>query len=81
MDEVRCKLKDCLNYEKVGRIGVCSDYVPTMISKLKPNDVNCPYYSDSLDGGLRWLQLQGGMVNAVRNKNKKEKVEKLMPFE
>ncbi|MFW6219601.1 MAG: hypothetical protein ACOC33_02030 [bacterium] len=81
MGDIKCKLNDCLNYEKKGRIGVCSNYVPPMISKLRPNNIECPFYSTSIEDGMNWLRLQGGMVEAIKNKDKKQKKIKILPFE
>ncbi len=79
MDDIKCNIKDCLCYEKKGRSGVCSDYVPPMIPKLKPNSKECPFYCTSIEEGLKWLRM--GKMEAVKNKDKKIKKGKLTPFE
>lgn len=73
MKQTKCKLKQCLNYEKQGRTGYCFiNIVPTLIKQLQPNDIKCPFFGTSFEEELKWLRQQGGMINVIMHQKGKK---------
>ena len=70
MSEVKCKLKACICYEKIGRTGYCYQDVPTIVKQLKPNDTSCYYYATSQEDELKWLKKNGGVMNLIKTTQK-----------
>ena len=76
MKVIRCKLKQCLNYEKEGRMGICQDPVPSIIKELIPNKKTCPHYTDDYEADILWVKRQGGIMNLIKT-TKKERTKRL----
>lgn len=69
---VKCKLKQCLNCEK----GVCEPGPITILKKVTPNTIKCPYFDDDFDKSWEAFKKAGGVLGAIlRSKGKKTEEE------
>lgn len=79
---VRCKLRQCLNYEKSGRVGTCGCIVPTILKATKPDSVNCQFYDDDFWKTYNEMKSHGGLHKVILHANNKrtdEEIKKSKP--
>lgn len=67
----KCKLKNCLLNEKEGTTNCCSQIVPSIVKKLKPDNPACEFYSTDLEKEKEWLKTKGGLLGLIMSSSKK----------
>lgn len=58
---IKCKLSTCLNCEKKK----CTLFVPSIIRRIIPNSIKCPYFDDDFEKTIKEYKARGGTIGAV----------------
>ncbi len=61
MERVKCNQKACLNYEKIGRTGMCGHFIPPILDKIIPNTIKCPFFDNDFWKTYEEWKRKGGM--------------------
>jgi hypothetical protein len=71
--EIKCKLSDCLNNEECK----CTEFIPTIVSKIIPNKIECPYYeNEEMNKKLKALRYKKSFIQTTEETKEIEKVKK-----